>query len=664
VQSGVSGWYARLDRCLENRPEQIEIWLQAWEQSLRVHQPIAALLPEDWPTLPANLLTDPGHVLDHLLARHDAETDGRSPRGAHPTPPRLADAVIASELLESLTRPKTPVKSSTMHLSNLPPGFRQHIEKLNLPQHNQETEIDDEIELKRVEEGRRTLSGISLPIADTSCGGGIFHARLIRRHSEHHEDSTEERRIKDTRLLLSSFQLLDVDALVVASTRRRLLLECIRFGLVSLKTPKPGCLSREEAETLLEQAVQQGDTLQGEWPWSDEPQLVVTNPPWLRIKDRFRGMEDGSKLRRELGEHLRALTDNGKPRFSTMRGNVNLYRLFIERSLQILEKGGRLRLIAPDSILREQSSHPLRTLLVQEHGWSDIWAIEEANHLFPGMTQGVAVLGITAKTPVDQLLMHGPISRADLRRDQHGLSNRVPSFEMAPDRWVKWAKDTWAIPRLPRDRVERKQTLAVLDRLALLPRLGDEHHALATNGHTVRVRVGEIDQTAHSKSIETWVKGRGSRPFIRGVHFSEDEEGGVFVRHPAFRTDIPSRANERQLAMWCGGTEPKFGPRLACQAIVNAHQERRLRWAVIPAGCVLGNSVNHIELHEDIQERLVSLHGTLEKALQWMCTLLNDEDLDEWARAWSANNNVNNYELEMLPLDVNSEIPELVPLLR
>ena len=151
--------------------------------------------------------------------------------------------------------------------------------------------------------------------------------------------------------------------------------------------------------------------------------------------------------------------------------------------------------------------------------------------------------------------------------------------------------------------------------------MGDEHHALATNGHTVRVRVGEIDQTAHSKSIETWAKGRASRPFIRGVHFSEDEDGAVFVRHPAFRTDIPSRANERQLAMWCGSTEPKFGPRLACQAIVNAHQDRRLRWAVIPAGCVLGNSVNHIELHEDIQQRLISVHGSLETALKWMCTL-------------------------------------------
>jgi hypothetical protein len=231
-------------------------------------------------------------------------------------------------------------------------------------------------------------------------------------------------------LLLSSFQLLDNDELVVASTRQRLLLECIRFDLVSLKSDKPGCLPRKEAEKLFKKAVQQGDTLQGSWPWKTAPQLIVTNPPWLRIKDRFRGMEEGSKLRRELGEQLRSLSDNGVPRFSTMRGNVNLYRLFIERGLQILHQGGRLRLIAPDSILREQSSHPLRQLLVEEHGWSDIWAIEEANHLFPGMTQGVAVLGITAKQEVEKLVIHGPISRADLRRDLKGLANRVPSFEM------------------------------------------------------------------------------------------------------------------------------------------------------------------------------------------------------------------------------------------
>ena len=659
MQNGVSGWYARLDRCLADRNQQIDIWLSTWEQSLKSFQPIAALLPEDWPTLPANLLTDPGHVLDHLLARHDAESDGRSPRGAHPTPPRLADAVIASEMRETLINPKKPVQQSNFLMSNLPPGFRQHVEQLNLPVASQENEVDNEAEAEAVEEGLRTLSGIPLPVADTATGGGLFHARLIRRHADAHDEADAEIKKEDTRRFFSNIQLLDIDPLVVQSTKARLLLESIRHELVSFGPETPGKISRKEMETLLDEGVQQGDALQGEWPWSQQPRLVLTNPPWLRIKDRFRGMEDGSRLRKELGEQLRALQDNNKPRFSTMRGNVNLYRLFIERSLQILEEGGRLRMVAPDSLLREQSSHPLRELLVKEHAWTQVWAIEEANLLFPGMTQGVVVLGITADGNRTNLMIHGPITRSDLRRDGEGLSSRVPVFELKDERWTSWARNTWAVPRLPRDRIERKYTLEVLDRLALLPRLSDATHPLTTNERQVRVRVGEIDQTAHAKFIETWVKGKRSRPFIRGVHFSENEDGEVFIRHPAFRTDIPSRASERQLAMWVGDHHPRFGPRLACQAIVNAHQERRLRWAVIPEGSVLGNSVNHIELHQEIQDRLVSEHESLETGLHWLCEHLNNDDLDEWARAWAANNNVNNYELEMLPLELPEAFPQI-----
>ena len=97
---------------------------------------------------------------------------------------------------------------------------------------------------------------------------------------------------------------------------------------------------------------------------------------------------------------------------------------------------------------------------------------------------------------------------------------------------------------------------------------------------------------------------------------------------------------------------------------MNAHQDRRLRWAVISEGSVLGNSVNHIELHEEIQNRLTENHGTLEAGLGWLCTHLNNNDLDEWARAWAANNNVNNYELEMLPVEMNDMLPKFSTLAR
>ena len=152
MQNGVSGWYARLDRCLNDRAEQINIWLAAWEESLKTHQPIAALLPEEWPTLPANLLTDPGHVLDHLLARHDAESDGRSPRGVHPTPPRLADSVISSEMLETTIQPKVKKQTTNMHLADLPPGFQKHIKKLNFPPAEEEVTLDSDA-LEAVERG-------------------------------------------------------------------------------------------------------------------------------------------------------------------------------------------------------------------------------------------------------------------------------------------------------------------------------------------------------------------------------------------------------------------------------------------------------------------------------------------------------------------------------
>ena len=565
---------------------------------------------------------------------------------------------------ESLVNPKKPVQQSSFLMSNLPPGFRQHVEQLNLPKATQDNDVDDGAEREAVERQQRTLSGIPLPVADTACGGGLFHARLIRRHADAHEDAEPERRKEDTRRFFSNIQLLDVNPLVVSSTKTRLLLESIRHELVSFGPETPGKISRREMEDLLEKGVKEGDALQSDWPWEQPPELVLTNPPWLRIKDRFRGMEDGSQLRKELGERLRNIADNGKPRFSTMRGNVNLYRLFIERSLQILKRSGRLRIIAPDSLLREQSSHPLRELLVKHHGWTNAWAIEEANLLFPGMTQGVVVLGITAGGEEDVLHLQGPITRADLRREGEGLSSRVPVFQLKTERWTDWARDTWAVPRLPRDRVERSYTLKVLDRLAKLPRLSDQEHPLTTNKRQVRVRVGEIDQTAHAKNIETWVKGKRNRPFIRGVHFSESEDGQVFIRHPAFRTDIPSRASERQLAMWIGDQNPSFGPRLACQAIVNAHQERRLRWAVIPEGSVLGNSVNHIELHDDIQARLINEHNDVESGLKWLCKHLNNNDLDEWARAWAANNNVNNYELEMLPLELPDSFPQFSALAR
>ena len=128
-----------------------------------------------------------------------------------------------------------------------------------------------------------------------SCGGGIFHARMLRKHSELFEGQDAELKKEDTLRLFRGFQLIDVDSLVVESTKKRLLLESIRLDLVSMSGEQEGKVARKDVEKILEENVVCSDALQHDWPWTQSPRLIIANPPWLRIKDRFRGMEDGSQ---------------------------------------------------------------------------------------------------------------------------------------------------------------------------------------------------------------------------------------------------------------------------------------------------------------------------------------------------------------------------------
>ena len=184
------------------------------------------------------------------------------------------------------------------------------------------------------------------------------------------------------------------------------------------------------------------------------------------------------------------------------------------------------------------------------------WAIEEAN-LLSGMTQGVVVLGITANGEAPVLKLQGPITRADLRREGDGLSSRVPVFELKEDQWTGWARDTWAVPRLPRDRVERTYTLEVLDRLAKLPRLSDEEHPLTNNERQVRVRVGEIDQTLMPRASKLGSKASAA-VLSSGVCTSPKakKEKCSFAIRPSEPTSPPVPVNANLPCGWAMITPP------------------------------------------------------------------------------------------------------------
>jgi len=642
--SDASGWYARLDRSCENRIEQLDSWLDAWEDSIRHNIPIAATMPSDWPTLPAGLLSNPGAVLDHMLARYDAEIDGRSPRGAYATPARFADAMLADELGERGAGVSTQMPTE-ISLAALPPGFRAFAAQMN---EANTPEQDDELD-EAVLDGEKTASGIPLPFADPAVGAGLFPERVLKVHSERIDGMSDSARKEDTIRLLSNMQLLDISEIAVSCTRRRLLLVLAKSGLVDLDGPGDDSrIARKEAEVLLESSVQHGDALRGIWPWNEDPRLLICNPPWLRIKDRFRGHPDGSNLRKELSRELRSITeDDGRLRFSTLLGNVNLYRLFLERSLQLVCEGGRVRMIVPDSLLREKSSVPLRKLIVERNDWESAWSFPESQRVFPGVSQGVLVIGITVGGETSALTSWGPLESSDVLPSS-GLDPKAPELVLERDIWSVWTDMNWAVPRMPRSEHERRSVLKSISQLADLPRLSEEHNWLNPSGEPIRVRVGEIDQTTWSSDIRDWNPRSRGTPFIRGSHFNLDGSK-VSINHPGYNSSIPKGSVERSQALWKGPIESRGVSRIACQAIVNAQQNRRLRWVVVPPDCVLGNSVNFLELPEAVQDSLAEQYGTVDDGLLWLAEHLNSDKLNLWSRAWAANNNVNNYEIENLP---------------
>tara|TARA_Y100000590_G_scaffold130211_2_gene148735 strand:- start:219 stop:1682 length:1464 start_codon:yes stop_codon:yes gene_type:complete len=470
---------------------------------------------------------------------------------------------------------------------------------------------------------------------------------MLRIHAERLANHSPRERREDTLRLLEGLQMVDTSEVAVNSARKRIVIVLARLGLVDLDGEgDDGMVGLSEAEMIVESNVRCMDPLMGEWPWNERPMLLISRPPWLRIKDRFRGHPDGSTLRKELSSQLREFKGaDGNARFSAIKGNVNLYRLYIERSLQISQSGGRVRLVVPSSVLREKSSLPLRKLLVESNGWDSVWSFPEDSRLLFGGSQGVSVIGITVGEETDVLTSFGPLLVDDIAPGR-GLASDAPFLELERGPWSSWTDTSWAVPKMPRDEESRSRTIMAIGNLADKPRLVEEGTGLNPSGRAIKVRVGEVERSVWKKEICDWSGKTGEVPFIRAAHINFIDGKGSVV-HPAFGSD-----SEIRKSAWKGPSQMSVQSRIVCQSVVNPHAERRLVWAVVPEGCVLGNSVSFLDLPNEVKDGLSEKFGSLEDGLSFLADRLNSEDLDLWSRAWAANNNVNNYEIEMLPFEI------------
>jgi tRNA1(Val) A37 N6-methylase TrmN6 len=258
---------------------------------------------------------------------------------------------------------------------------------------------------------------LGLRVLDPACGGGAFLLAALR--------AIEERVGQGRRrAILGCLSGIDVDPQAAAVCR------------LALALAVPDATAEE-----LARAVRVGDALRADAAPAAGFDAVITNPPWGQ--KRFRLSADERRRYRAA--------------FASARGAIDPFALFVERAQTLLAPGGRWGMVLPDVILLK-NHEPLRRLLIER---SALEWIAHAGRAFPGVNLDAVVM----------------VGRASSPPSRHRVSiwlTLPPGWRERPPPTRRQAQAVFG--RLPGRCFNLHlgaADLALLDRLAALPRLGE-----------------------------------------------------------------------------------------------------------------------------------------------------------------------------------------------
>jgi len=355
--------------------------------------------------------------------------------------------------------------------------------------------------------------------------------------------------------------------------------------------------------------------------------ILVMNPPYERLKtdkSNFSKIDDGDNFykgeKQETVDFVRAVRHSGQyPLAGT--GVLDLYKLFIDKAIQIVKNDGAIAFIVPISLLGDVSCSRLRKYILSNTRITNIYCIPENARVFQNVSQAFCIMGMQKGKNYEPFPLYEKVNNIDPLRYARRIEIDIKDIKAI-------CPETLSIP------ISDQRGWELLRRT-------HKHPRLRNLSDIINLR-GELDLTLGKKYIkndsskEMLIRGNMIRPYMLDV----DKENDISY------VDLQDLLGSGVL-----GSKTKYinSNRLVGQQIANMGLKKRLRFAFCAKG-VVGNSCNFIT------------SGNQDKFnLHFLLGLFNSLLLNWRFKLTSTNNHVNNYEIDDLPIvAVNSKNLSLV----
>lgn len=336
--------------------------------------------------------------------------------------------------------------------------------------------------------------------------------------------------------------------------------------------------------------------------------IIATNPPYKNLKaerSQYSTDEEYQKDKDKYKDVAKIVSNNFK--YST-DGVLNLYKLFVEEIIdRYASNDAYISLLIPSSLMSDKTCAKLRTHILTEKKLFSAKVIKEGSGYIDAQQALVAIL----------LGTKGSTSTVDITKD----------FCNAPEEVAKVDISDIINPNTDNSIVALNENeYATYRKLREFPVVKDLNFIINLRG--------ELDLTAGKEFI---VQETTDNMLIRGRNIGYyqliDLDDTDYVDSSFLKISKKSVYVNQD--------------RIICQQIANMHKERRVTFALAPAGCVLGNSCNFISVEQNIYG--IDIYALL--------GLFNTSIINWLFKLTSSNNHINNYEIDCFPVPVNS--PEL-----